>query len=109
ASVLRGGYSISTVREGMNVYTGLYGSNQGLSIDDSVSPSTYPAIFGAPGSVEFSDGSLPSRTSTISPTPNYPIPSCSGCSVYGIDPHLKMGYVQSWNVSFQRELSRNMV
>ncbi len=109
ATVLRGGYSISTVREGMNVFTGLYGSNQGITVDDSVSPSTYPTIFGAPGSVEFSDPSLPSRTSSISLTPSYPIPSCSGCSVYGVDPHLKMGYVQSWNVSLQRELSRNMV
>jgi len=108
-SVFRGGYSIATVREGMNVFTGLYGSNQGLSIDDSVSPSTYPAIFGAPGSVNFSDATLPSRTSTINPTPSYPIPSCSGCSVYGVDPNLKMGYVQSWNVSFQREIDRNTV
>ncbi len=108
AAVLRGGYSIATVREGMNVFTGLYGSNQGLSIDDSVSPSTYPAIFGAPGSVNFSD-TLPSRTSTINPAPSYPIPSCSGCSVYGVDPNLKMGYVQSWNLSYQRELDRNTV
>jgi hypothetical protein len=109
ASVFRGGYSLATVREGMNVFTSLYGGNQGLQVDDSVSPTTYPAIFGAPGSVSFSDPTLPSRTSTINPTPSYPIPSCSGCSVNGVDPNLKMGYVQSWNFSFQRELDRNTV
>ncbi|MDR3698593.1 MAG: TonB-dependent receptor [Candidatus Sulfopaludibacter sp.] len=109
ASVFRAGYSLATVREGMNVFTSLYGGNQGLTVDDSVSPTTYPAIFGAPGSVSFGDPTLPSRTSTISPTPSYPIPSCSGCSVSGVDPNLKMGYVQSWNFSFQRELDRNTV
>ena len=112
ATVIRAGYNIATVREGMNVWTaggGVYGSNQGLTIDDSVSPTTYPAIFGAPGSVEFSDATLPSRTSTINLTPSYPIPTCSGCSMYGVDPSLKMGYVQSWNLSLQREIDHNTV
>ena len=107
ATVLRGGYSISTVREGMGVYQSIYGSNQGLTIDDSVNPTSYPQYFGAPGSVEFSQATLPSRP--VSTTPSYPIPACSGCSMYAIDPNLKMGYVQSWNFSLQREVDRNTV
>ena len=108
AAVFRAGYSIATVREGMGVYQSLYASNQGISIDDSVSPSTYPAVFGAPGSVNFS-GTLPSRTSTLPSTPVYPISACFTCSLNAIDPHLRMGYVQSWNVSYQREIDRNTV
>ena len=46
ASVLRGGYSIATVREGMGVFYAIYGQNQGLTQSTTISPSTYPAIFG---------------------------------------------------------------
>ncbi len=108
AAVLRAGYSIATVREGMGVYQSLYAANQGISIDDSVSASTYPAVFGAPGSVNFSNG-LPSRTSTLPSSPTYPIAACFTCSLNAIDPNLRMGYVQSWNISYQRELDRNTV
>jgi hypothetical protein len=108
AAVLRAGYAIASVREGMSVYQSLFGSNQGLSIDDSVSPSTYPSIFGAPGSVNFS-GTLPSRTSTLPATPTYPLAACFTCSLNGFNPNLKTGYVQSWNLSYQRELDRNTV
>jgi hypothetical protein len=107
-SVLRGGYAIATVREGMDVFSAIYGANQGITQSTSISPTTYPTIFGAPGSVELS-GNIPSRNSTIAPTPSYPIAALAGNSVYGIDPNLKMGYVQSWNFSFQREVDRNTV
>jgi hypothetical protein len=108
AAVLRAGYSIATVREGTGVYQSLYGSNQGLSIDDSVSASTYPAIFGAPGSVNFA-GNLPSRTSTLPTSPVYPIAASFSNSLNGFNPNLKTGYVQSWNISYQREIDRNTV
>jgi hypothetical protein len=108
AAVLRAGYSIASVREGTGVYQSLYGSNQGLSIDDSVSASTYPSIFGAPGSVNFA-GNLPSRTSSLPMSPTYPIPASFTASLNGFNPKLKTGYVQSWNISYQRELDRNTV
>ena len=108
ASVLRAGYSIATVREGMSVYQSLFASNQGITEDASISPTTYPALFPA-GSANFSDGTLPSRVSSLATTPTYPIPATFTTSLNGIDPNLKMGYVQSWNVSFQRELDRNTV
>ena len=38
AAVIRVGYSIASVREGMNVYTALYGANQGVTQDASVVP-----------------------------------------------------------------------
>ncbi len=109
ASVLRGGYNIATVREGMGVYQSLLATNQGITIDASTSPTTYPANFGPGGSVNFSDPTLPSRISSLPTTPTYPIPASFTTSLNGFDPHLKMGYVQSWNLSYQRELDRNTV
>lgn len=108
-AVLRAGYSIATVREGMNVYQSLFASNQGITVDASTSPTTYPANFGPGGSVSFSDTTLPSRVSSITPTPSYPIPAQFTTSLNGIDPKLKMGYVQSWNIGYQRELDRDTV
>ncbi len=107
AAVIRVGYSIASIREGMNVYTAIYGANQGVTQDASVSPSTYPANFGAPGSVNFSDPTLPSRPTPSSP--QYPITPCFTCSLNGFAPDLKLGYVQSWNLSYQRELTRSTV
>ncbi|HWD00735.1 MAG TPA: TonB-dependent receptor [Candidatus Sulfopaludibacter sp.] len=109
AAVLRGGYAIATVREGMGVYQNLFGSNQGITVDASVSPSTTPANFGAPGSASFSDASLPSRVASIASTPTYPINAGFTTSLNGFSPDLRMGYVQSWNLSLQRELGRNTV
>jgi hypothetical protein len=84
ASVLRGGYSIATVREGMNVYSQVYGGNPGLTIDSSLSNSGTPGDFGAAGSVLFRDASFPTR-SGIPSSPNYPLTTCragiSACSV----------------------------
>ena len=109
AAVIRTGYSIATVREGMNVFRSLFGLNQGLTVDASVSPSTYPAVFGPAGSVQFSDPSLPSRASTLPSTPQYPLAACFTCSLNGFVPNLGTGYAQSWNVSFQREIDKDTV
>jgi len=107
AAVLRAGYNISSIREGMNVYTSIYGSNQGVTQDDSVSPTSYPQYFGAPGSVEFSDPTIPTRP--VPSSPQYPITPCFTCSLNGFDPNLRLGYVQSWNIGYQRELMRDTV
>ena len=107
ASVLRFGYGMNSVREGSNVFTSILGSNQGLNIDNSVDPSNFPQYFGAAGSVLFRDPTLPTRP--FAATPTYPIPASLNTSVNGFDPNLKLGYVQSWNIGFQRELTRNSV
>src|SRR6266404_5401301 len=58
-AVFRGGYSISTVREGMNVPISIWGSNQGPTFSTSITPGNNPTIFGPAGSVLFRDASLP--------------------------------------------------
>ncbi len=106
-SVLRGGYSIANVREGMNYFISIWGSNQGRNFSLNLNPDNFPTEFGAPGSVLFRDPSLPVRAEPVKPA--YPIPVSAGNSVNEFDPNLKMSYVQSWNLSFQRELSHSTV
>src|SRR5207248_3792138 len=97
----------STVREGMDFIASVWGANQGRTISLTVNPDSFPAEFGAPGSVWFRDPGLPARVEPS--TPSYPIPINAGNSVNDYNPNLRMGYVQSWNVSFQRELDRSSV
>lgn len=109
AAVLRAGYNIASIREGMNVYTSIYGSNQGVTQSASVDPVSYPQYWpgGVPGSVAFSDPSLPARP--VPSAPQYPLPACFTCSLNGFDPNLKLGYVQSWNIGYQREITPSTV
>ena len=107
SSVFRIGYGMNVVREGSNVFTSILGSNQGLNIDNSVDPANFAANFGPAGGAWFRDASLPSRP--FPSTPTYPITPATTNSLNDFDPNLKLGYVQSWNVGFQRELDRNTV
>jgi hypothetical protein len=107
ASVLRGGYNIATIREGIYVYQSIYGSNKGINVADSVDPGNYPQYFGAPGSVLMRNGNLPTRPYPTSPS--FPMAVNPTDSLNAFDPNLKMGYVQSWNFGLQREITPNTV
>jgi len=106
-AVLRGGYAISTIREGMNTFVNILGSNQGRTLSLNVDPANFPTEFGPAGSVQFRDGRYPARSFQASPT--FPLPVLPGNSVNEFDDKLRLGYVQSWNVSFQHELGKNTV
>jgi hypothetical protein len=106
-SVLRAGYSIATVREGMNVPISIWGGNQGVTQSLTVDPANFPSVFGPAGSVLFRDASLPARPEVL--TPNFPAAVISGQAVNDFASNLRQGYVQSWNLSFQRELSHSTV
>ncbi|HEX3878215.1 MAG TPA: TonB-dependent receptor [Bryobacteraceae bacterium] len=106
-SVLRAGYNIATVRDAGQFMTA-GDTNQGLTLDTTVSPgNAYASDFGAAGSVLFSQPNLPAHTAPS--TPQYPISPTMSNSLYVYDPHLKIPYVQSWNIGFQRQLSKNLV
>jgi hypothetical protein len=111
-SVIRAGAGISTIREGMGFYSGLFGANQGRSLSTSASPSTTPSIFTA-GSALLRDGTYPTvnpATLTSSyPNPSYPIPVQNGQTVNGIDPNIHREYVESWTAGFQRSFGQNTV
>jgi hypothetical protein len=107
SSVFRSGYSVATIREGMDYFIQVWGANQGRNLSLNVTPEAFPTEFGQAGSVWFRDASLPARAEPTTPT--YPIAVNAGNTVNDFDPKLKMGYVQSWNVSLQRELSKSTV
>ncbi|MGH9719329.1 MAG: TonB-dependent receptor domain-containing protein, partial [Bryobacteraceae bacterium] len=106
-SVLRAGYSISTVREDLGRLSAVWGANQGRTVNASVDPNNFPTQFGPAGSVWFRDPSLPLRP--VAETPSYPIPVLAGNAVRDFDPNLRVGYVQSWTLGLQRELTRDTV
>jgi hypothetical protein len=106
-SVLRAGFGIATVREGTNLFTSMYGSNPGVTYDTSVDPVNYPQYFGAPGSVLFSQATLPSYPAPTAPS--YPTSTAPSLSINAFDPNLKVAYVESWNLGFQREFGHNNV
>jgi hypothetical protein len=104
-SVLRAGYAISTLREDASTFS-VWGNNQGRTFNLNIDPTNTPGIFGAPGSILFR-GTLPSQTAPT--TPNFPLAAVSPNSVNEYSPNLKIGYVQSWNIGFQREITRDTV
>jgi hypothetical protein len=107
-AVLRAGYGISTVRNGSYTFQNLFGSNQGLTYSTSIDPGSYPQDFGTPGSVLFRNASFPVRSGVPS-SPQYPLSPSLTNSLNGYDPNLKMAYVQSWNIGFQRQLDSSTV
>jgi hypothetical protein len=111
-AVLRAGFSISTIREGIGYLDGVWGANAGRSLSTSASPSTTPSIFTA-GNVLFSDPTFPSLVpSSIVPSfpnPSFPLAVQSGQNVEDYNPQIKPEYVESYSVGFQRQLNRNTV
>lgn len=103
-AVLRGGFSIASIRE---QFTVPWNANQGVSINTSLDPTTTnSAAFGAPGNVQFS-GTLPSVS--IASTPTYPLAVLPGNTIADYDPNLKSRYVSSWNVGLQRTIAKDTV
>jgi hypothetical protein len=105
-SVIRAGYAINTIREDGSTLA-IWGANQGRTLALNVDPTNFPAQFGAPGSVLFRNPVLPSRPAPA--TPSYPLAVAATNSVNDFDPNLKTGYVQSWDIGIQRELTRDTV
>lgn len=105
-TVIRAGYAINTIREDGSTLS-IWGGNQGRTLTLNVDPTNFPAQFGAPGSVLFRNPVLPSRPAPT--TPSFPLAVAATNSVTDFDPNLRTGYVQSWDVGIQRELTRDTV
>lgn len=104
-TVFRGGYSIAFTREGMNVFSSIYGANPGATITANRNLTlgnlgTLPVLLregsrlGAPA--------IPSA-------PAYPNTGLVTDSVNTFNPNLELGYVQSWSFGMQREITKNTV
>ncbi|MBZ5726060.1 MAG: carboxypeptidase-like regulatory domain-containing protein [Acidobacteriia bacterium] len=107
ASVLRVGYSLSTVREGQQLFISLWGANQGITETATVSNAATPADFGTAGSVLFRNN-LPTKSGLLAQQ-TFPIPATFNTSLNDFQPNMSLGYVQSWNIGWQRELGHNSV
>jgi hypothetical protein len=111
-AVVRAGFSVSTLRQGIGYLDGIWNVNQGRSLSTTATPGANPTIFPA-GSVLFSDGTYPSVVpSSVDPSfpkPSFPLAVQSGQSVEDYNPSIKPEYVESWTAGFQRQLGKNTV
>ena len=113
-TVFRGGFSMASVREGMNVFLAVTGANPGgtISANRSLTLGNLPV-----GSYLRQGPFAPPATCTspgvpvgcIPDAPVYPNFGLITDSVNGFDPNLKIGYVQSWSFGIQRELNKDNV
>ena len=104
-TVLRGGYSIAFVREGLNAVTGPVQGHPGSAISlFSFGGIDFPA-----GTVIKDIGSIP--TPSFPSQPSYPVvgDAFDFLAPSAFDPNLKTGYVQSWTFGVQRELNKDTV
>jgi hypothetical protein len=101
-TVLRGGFSMAYIREGTNTFQNILGSNPGgtLTANRSLTLGNLPVgTYLRQG--PFAPPAFPTQ-------PTYPNTGLNTDSVNAFDPNIKIGYVESWTASFQREISPNM-
>lgn len=110
-TVFRGGYSVAYNREGLNVFTSIYGSNPGITIDASRNltlNNLVPTPVGANLPLLFRDQSRLGPPAFQS-APTFPNQFLVTNSANALNPNLRLGYVQSWSFGVQREINRDTV
>lgn len=103
-SVLRGGYSMAFVNEGLANVSSVVTSNPGgvLSANRDVALGSL-----TPGTLFRNRASLAAAPFPSAPT--YPNPGIISDTAFGFDPNLKTGVVHSWTGSLQREIANDTV
>lgn len=105
-SVLRGGYSISFVREGTALIGSLLGANPGGNLSASRTVALGNLFIGT----NLRDAGNPNLSApAFSATPSYPITLTTANSANAFDPNLKTGSVASYTFGYQREINSNTV
>ena len=107
--VIRGGYSKAYTREGIYAVTALYGANPGgsvtasrnMSLGNLVTNTSQLPLLIRNGFSQFGPGAFPE-------TPAYPLTPTTANSVNEFYPDSKTPYAHTFNVSFQRALTKNM-
>lgn len=105
--VLRAGYSMSYLREGMAAVSGIFSYNPGGNIDATRSMANGNLVNSASElPVLFRDGSR-LGPGAFNDTPAYPLTGTFSDSVNVFHPETKTPYAHSFNLGFQRTLDKN--
>jgi hypothetical protein len=110
-ATFRGGYSVAYERHGLSQFIGRYDGNPGTSISlVREAEGSYPLV--PPGESWPVLLSQPERLylPAFDPNPSFPIaiqPN-RGSDLEGFAPDVKIGSAHTWNVSWQRAISRDM-
>ncbi|MGH9968478.1 MAG: carboxypeptidase regulatory-like domain-containing protein [Pyrinomonadaceae bacterium] len=103
-SVVRAGYSVAFVREGVGNITQIVSGNPGgtLTLNSDVDAGDLPI-----GTLFRNRAAL--TPPTFADTPTYPFGVQPGDLIGGFDPDLKTGLVHSWTIGLQREIFKDTV
>lgn len=103
--VVRGGYTRSFTRGGLNDFTGVLNSNPGIQITANRDPNlgnlgTLPVLLRETS--RLGPPAIPSK-------PNYPLTDVITEDIRGFDPHLRIPYADSYSIGVQRGWGSKMV
>jgi hypothetical protein len=108
-ATLRAGYSLAYERQGMGVFTGVFGPNPGstLSLTRGENTGLVPPNQSWPVLLSQRDRLY---NAPFPESPTYPIPARPNRAddMRGFAPDIKIAAAHTWTVSFQRSLSRDM-
>ena len=105
-TVLRGGFSMAFVREGLNTFLSITAGNPGQTIDATQNITGTP--FALPFGLYFRNG-IPPVAAGVPTVPVLPNTGSITDSVNAFLPDLKTGYVESWTAGIQREIKKDNV
>jgi Carboxypeptidase regulatory-like domain len=103
-SVIRGGYSIAYIREGISVLSQIAAANPGANVTASRTVAIGNLAVGS----LFRDVRN-TFTPDFNPTPTFPTTGALTDAAFGYDPDIKTSYANSFTIGLQRELTKDMV
>jgi hypothetical protein len=106
-TVIRGGFSMASVREGTNVFQAVTGSNSGPAFT-ATRAITLSGANNIPVGTLFRSGLL-APPSNIPSSLKFPFTPSITDSVNAFKPDIKLGYVESFTFGIQRELTKDTV
>jgi hypothetical protein len=106
-TVIRGGFSMASVREGTNVFQAVTGSNSGPAFTANRAI-TLSGANNLPVGTLLRNGVIAPPTNIPSAL-NYPFTPAITDGVNGFKPDLKLGYVESFTLGIQREITNDTV
>jgi hypothetical protein len=106
-AVLRAGYSMATVREGLDIAASILGANPG-----GITNADRSTAFAVGNPQRLTPGTLYRDRAALAPPPftdtlTFPVRGPSTGAANTFEPNLRIGYVQSWSAGIQREVGRN--